>query len=268
MGIRKKKKNASRIDRAHSFSQNDKLKEVTSALLKMKTAPHGASHTYKTNLKVLWVRLPEQRKLLREGFSFSKLPHQQQVPIWREIYQKSPILEVKNMALIYYQQRKKHPKFIDDWSELRSWVDSIENWIHSDMLSDLYATIFEASPQKLLPTFKKWNQSKAPWKKRQSLVSLFYYARARKAYPHFNDVESLILPLLHDDDYYVQKGIGWTLRESSQAYPDQTHQLIIDNLGSISSTAFTAAVEKYSLKEKEKLKSLRKQLRKSQKKGH
>ena len=60
------------------------------------------------------------------------------------------------------------------------------------------------------------------------------------------------------DDYYVQKGVGWALRELHTVYPRETLPFIQLHLKNISPIAFTIAIEKMSLKEKEKLKLLRK----------
>jgi 3-methyladenine DNA glycosylase AlkD len=68
----------------------------------------------------------------------------------------------------------------------------------------------------------------------------------------------LVEKLLDDEHYFVQKGVGWTLRELSVIYHDVTWQFLIKHHTRISGAAFTAAAEKLSPAKKEKLKDLRK----------
>ena len=73
----------------------------------------------------------------------------------------------------------------------------------------------------------------------------------------------LILPLIDDLDYYVQKGVGWALRETHSAYPSETKKLFNKEVLKLSSIAFTTSMEKMDKSSKEKYKELRKEARKS-----
>jgi len=68
----------------------------------------------------------------------------------------------------------------------------------------------------------------------------------------------LVENLLSDPDYFVQKGVGWTLRELYLAYPSETFKFMTGHFAQITLTAFAAASEKLKPAEKEKLKALRK----------
>jgi len=63
--------------------------------------------------------------------------------------------------------------------------------------------------------------------------------------------------LLNDKEYYVQKGVGWSLKELYQVYPKETLKYLGKNIKKISSIAFSPATEKLEKKDKEKLKKLR-----------
>jgi 3-methyladenine DNA glycosylase AlkD len=64
--------------------------------------------------------------------------------------------------------------------------------------------------------------------------------------------------LLKDKEYYVQKAVGWTLRELGTVYPKQTFSYLISHIKSVSSIAFTIATEKMNMDVKKELKALRK----------
>jgi 3-methyladenine DNA glycosylase AlkD len=62
------------------------------------------------------------------------------------------------------------------------------------------------------------------------------------------------------EHYYVQKGVGWTLREISNIYPNEAFAYLEANIGRISAVAFTAATEKLSPAKKNHIKKLRAEL--------
>ncbi len=126
------------------------------------------------------------------------------------------------------------------------------------------ARAFEANQKKLLPEYKKWNNHKNPWLRRISMVGLFYYSRSRAAQPSFSLVISIIRPHLGAPEYYVQKAIGWTLRECYNVYPTETTVFISKNLSLIHPDAWCSASEKMPLAVKQKLVLLRRRQRKTQ----
>jgi 3-methyladenine DNA glycosylase AlkD len=100
--------------------------------------------------------------------------------------------------------------------------DMVDNWALSDSLSKIYSKIFEIDSELIYPVLSDWNKSENPWKRRQSIVSLLYYSSTRKNVLPFIKYIRLIKRLLTDDDYYVQKGVGWTLRELGNVYSEET----------------------------------------------
>ena len=68
----------------------------------------------------------------------------------------------------------------------------------------------------------------------------------------------MVSPLLKDKDYYVQKGVGWTLREAIQAYPKEVGKFIDQFVNDLSPIAFTTVCEKISKKKVSQYKLRRK----------
>ncbi|MFT6071250.1 MAG: 3-methyladenine DNA glycosylase AlkD [Bacteriovoracaceae bacterium] len=243
------------------------LKEVEKKLKlygrkpKKSAATAATPEIYNTELEVWFLSTPKQRELHKRGFSFSKEPHHIQKRIWKFIWNKSNVFEVKTQSLFYYQSRRSDVDFERYFIDLKAMVGGIENWAHSDVYSDCLSRILEANPKKVMPTLEKWNKSMNPWKRRQSLVSLFYYQSLRKTYPPKTKVFKFIKELLKDEMYYVQKGVGWTLRESIQAYPKETYAFVEKHLEDLSSIAFTTVMEKVPATKKEKYKVKRSRAR-------
>lgn len=202
--------------------------------------------------------IPGVRSIFKSAFSFSQYPLPEQIKIWGEIWHNSNLHEALSLAIFFWEKNINSTDPVIAWNELKTWTGKIDNWAHSDGLSGLYSTLLEIKPGIVLPQLQKWNRSKNPWERRQSVVSLMHYHRLRGKVLPYSTLIKLVEPLLEDEDYYVQKGVGWALREISNAYHKQTLSFMKKNYKKITGVAFAAAAEKLSPAEKEELKRLRK----------
>jgi len=242
------------------------LEEIERAL---KTAAKGIpkakaeerKHFMKAVMPMLGLIVPQQRACIKKGYSFSSLPDREQYPIWDYVWFHARTHEAKMQAGFFVYSRKETDDGADLWALVRGWADAINCWDQSDTLSGVYATLHEAAPKMVFPTLKAWNRDSDPWKRRQSLVSLFYYAQLRRRYPPVSRVLPLVRALLEDEHYYVQKGLGWTMRESFNAYPVPTLEFLAKHAGDIRPAAFSAAIEKLTAEQKATIKALRKERR-------
>lgn len=177
--------------------------------------------------------------------------------VWQAIWNDTENFEAKTLVLLYFETRLPHldPKI--HWPGLKRLAPDIENWDHSDRFSKIFAQMLEQAPDAVYPTLQSWNHSSKPWLRRQSVVSLLCFTNLRKVYPPVRKILPLIKNLLEDPDMYVQKGVGWTLRETGRAYPAETLKFLHQHISRLSSIAFSAATEKLSKSEKQKLKDLR-----------
>lgn len=146
---------------------------------------------------------------------------------------------------------------VDNKKLVLKWIESVTNWAHSDIFSSVLARIHEM--QSLSAVFKKWNQSKNPWKRRNSIVGLYYYSRLRKhRYPDYEESRRLVDSLLQDSHYYVQKGVGWTLREMFNVEPVKTYSFLKKRASQISPAAWFSAQENLNRAQKKELMKIRK----------
>lgn len=194
------------------------------------------------------LKVPPIRQLIKKAdYNLNEI-----LCIWNE----TNFYEAKSFCL-YWMISQDQDFLFKNANILIRWAHQIDNWAHSDGLSYLLAKIYEINPLKLKNTYLKWNRDKNPWLRRLSIVSLFYYSNLRAKNPPFNQAKKIVHPLLKDPDYYVQKGVGWTLREMYNVYPDKTLIYIKENIHQISSVAWIAASEKLNSKDKLTLKQLR-----------
>jgi 3-methyladenine DNA glycosylase AlkD len=201
-----------------------------------------------------------QVDVYKSGFSFTKNSIEEDFELFNMIYHQSPSFEGKNLAFIFLDKNHKHIPIASQLQILPSWVEKVDNWAHSDSLSKYLTRLLEhkTAHKELLRILKTWNSSSNLWERRQSLISLYYYARTKKEFINYEISEKLISNLMLDKEYYVQKAVGWALRESFNAYPKQTFAFIEHNIKSISSVAFTTCIEKMNDAQKLTLKTKRK----------
>lgn len=200
-----------------------------------------------------------QTKLSKHKYSFSNQSFSEQLIIWDYIWNNSLDEWVRMHSYIYLESHIKEKIFlVDSWDIIKHWQKRVDNWGDCDALSKIYTKILEIIPDKVLEQLKRWNKSTNFWDRRQSLVSLLYFSRTKKVVLPYNTIINFIDSLINDQEYYVQKAIGWSLKESYNVYPKETLQYLNENIKRVSAIAFTAATEKLKKEDKERLKRIRK----------
>jgi 3-methyladenine DNA glycosylase AlkD len=86
----------------------------------------------------------------------------------------------------------------------------IDNWAVCDGLGmQLLRGIVKTHRGKIFEIAKKFNRSRDPWQRRLSLVMVEWYTRDREAH---QEIKALVKNLEKDQEYYVQKAVGWIKR--------------------------------------------------------
>ncbi len=211
---------------------------------------------------IFWnLSFPQVRSVLKNEVWFFNLPVETQFDHFENVWRNSTVFEIKITAL-HWLEGLSGEQLVHFAKRITSWADQIDNWAESDTLCGIFARIFEISPKLLIPTYKNWSLHKNPWLRRCSMVGIFYYARLRRKHCSFRYAISMVKPHLGAPEYYVQKGVGWTVREIYSVYPLETIKFIKDNLKKIRPDAWYACSEKLPLNLKNKLVSERRKQRK------
>lgn len=226
-----------------------------------------------TNYDFFGLSVPQEQSVFKSGFNFLEdVSFEEKLKLWTFIWSESRHYHVMSQAVKALSElinqidsSKKHRLFLN---VLKSWLPQLDNWAHSDGLSSLLAELLELAiesskkdPALLNEHLKlrvKWNKSKNFWERRQSVVSLLYYSTLREKKLPYKTLITFVDPLLLDDAFYVQRGVGWTLREMYNSYPQETLIYLKKNIKKLSSIAFSASTEKLSKKDKASLLKLRK----------
>ena len=201
----------------------------------------GISHAHLRKLKIEEIYL---------------LSVEDQFEIFTYCFHTSEIFEVLTYVLINLDSISAELLFSRKEDVVKLSYD-IEHWIHSDLLSKIYANLVNYK-KSFLHFLGEFTINGNSWQKRLSLTSLVYYASQRKNILQFELVIQKVKMLLSEKDYYVQKGLGWTLKELYTLYPEETLEFLEIYIKDISADAFGAATEKLPLGTKDNLKEIRK----------
>jgi 3-methyladenine DNA glycosylase AlkD len=209
---------------------------------------HGAGNLpkYESKLIFLGYNVPSTKRvskiLCEQNLSFAKL---------RDLFLHSKIYEVKLICLHCYatawtsaSRKKELFSFLEKHSQ--KIANSIDCWPLADLLSSLVNCALQESLTTMLPIVDSLKSSKNPWQERIGLVSLIYYSTPKKKPALFSFSEYLkrILQHAHSDHLYVQKGLGWQLRELGKAFPLQYENWFNSFAYKLDSVAFASASEK------------------------
>lgn len=212
-----------------------------------------------THLNSFHGDIPRHRRESKHPYTFSKLPFEEQLTIWDLIWQQHAGFYTRLHAFFFLERHmKKETELRAMWPVIVRWQDGVDDWGLCDALAKIYTRILEIMPRAVYPQLVQWNTDKDLWKRRQSIVALLYYSRTKKIYLKFEQIMPLITQLIDDKEYYVQKGVGWSLREVHNVYPEETFAWMKENIRRISAIAFSPVIEKMGTERVNELKGLRK----------
>jgi 3-methyladenine DNA glycosylase AlkD len=203
--------------------------------------------------------IPLHRRESKRVYSFSALPFTDQLAIWDQLWKTGTNWYIRLHAYFFLERHiKKENELREMWPVIVHWQDQVDDWGLCDALAKIYTKILVVTPDEVYAQLRQWNSDPNLWKRRQSVVSLLYYSRTKKQFPTFGQIEALITPLLSDKEYYVQKGVGWAMREWRSVYPAETLAWLKEHIRSVSAIAFTIAIEKLDAATVAELKAFRK----------
>lgn len=199
-----------------------------------------------STLRYLGLSLPQTRSVLGTDLKVHRASLREQFIVFQKNWFGASTHDQKSLSIFWLENLSEEDLLIYG-KKILAWAPVIDNWALSDGLCNVFSKIFELDANLALPIYKKWNAHKNPWLRRCSMVGLFYYSRSRKVQPSFKLAASMVSPHFGADEYYVQKAVGWTIREMYNVYPHETIQFIDNNLHRITSIAWVAASEKLKL---------------------
>lgn len=196
---------------------------------------------FKEKIKFYGVRIPLVNKISKELFEDIKHRPQPYIfdlcsELWMSGYLEESLVACN---LSYYIHEDYQP---DDFITFSKWVSSyVNNWGSCDTLCNhTVGTFIEMYPT-YISEVKEWAKSDNRWVKRAAAVTLIIPARKGL---FLNDILEIANTLLLDSDDLVQKGYGWMLKASSEAYRDEIFDYVISKKAVMPRTSLRYAIEK------------------------
>jgi 3-methyladenine DNA glycosylase AlkD len=159
--------------------------------------------------------------------------------------------EEASFAIVFLAAMKDRLK-ADHFERIGNWLENgIVNWGHTDALSGLVLSYFITKKIIEIESFKKWTKSASKWKRRSVPVTLI---DTLKLDIPLERMLAVIEPLMPDKDKFVQKGLGWFLREAWKKYPEKTEDFLLKWKDTCGRTIIQYATEKMNREYKSRFK--------------
>ena len=138
----------------------------------------------------------------------------------------------------------------ETFEKLGDWLESgIVNWAHTDVLSGKALSHFFVNKIVRVEVLNGWIGSSSKWKRRAVPVTLI---ETLNKDIKLEKMFEIIDPLMTDPDKFVQKGLGWFLREAWKKYPEETEAFLLKWKDTCGRTIVQYATEKMDKKNKER----------------
>jgi 3-methyladenine DNA glycosylase AlkD len=160
---------------------------------------------------------------------------------------KSKYAEEKTVAFDWaYRLRKQYKP--EDFKIFESWLKKyVSNWgLCDDLCRHAFGAFVDQFSQ-FLRDVTKWTESENRWVRRSAAVIMIYLLRKGK---HLDVAIRIADALLLDDDYLVQNGYGWMLKDASILFPEQVFSYVMRNKKKMPRRALRYAVERFTAQQR------------------
>lgn len=137
----------------------------------------------------------------------------------------SGIHEAMVAAAKLLTQARIRPDDTPAWDLIAGWAETFEGWAVADHASSAGGRRLRADPSRL-DHVETWTQHPNMWTRRAALVMTLPWARLTNPKAHETETRQRVLNwcavYATDHDWFIQKAIGWWLRELSKHAPQMT----------------------------------------------
>jgi 3-methyladenine DNA glycosylase AlkD len=163
---------------------------------------------------------PERKTIQREWFMTIK-----GLDTWDVVYMlwNQPERELQYVAADLLKKLPLKAYDADDYKKLEELITTKSWWDTTDgIASNNVGRYFQAHPDMIEKVIKRWRQSDDMWLNRTTLIFQLKY----KEETDFELTKDLIIQFLPVKEFFIQKAIGWALRQYSKSNPDAVREFI------------------------------------------
>ncbi|GGF27824.1 DNA alkylation repair protein [Echinicola rosea] len=182
----------------------------------------GQKAYMKDHFEFIGLKTPLRRKLQKPFLEKAALPEKQELPEMVEILWNMPEREFQLFAQELVQKFFRKPEKTDiDLLEYmivnKSWWDTVDF-----IAVKLLGNYFWVYPAQIKPYVDKWLASDNMWLQRSALLFQHNY----KDKLDTTLLQEVIHKLLGSKEFFINKAIGWILRQYSKTNPDWVKQFV------------------------------------------
>ncbi|GFO48691.1 DNA alkylation repair protein [Plakobranchus ocellatus] len=208
-------------------------------------------------------------KYMRNKFEFFGIqaPRRREIskPLWKEMKTLSSSDLRTLMCEVWYSPEREFQQFATDLFEreiLRIYLDdglNLEDYVHSTLdfvrqflssskswwdtvdplASKVVGPLVKKYPDHLLPVMDEWNVSGVTWLVRTSIIYQLGYGRDTDAPRLFR----YCLKVAHEDEFFIQKAIGWALRQHYRVDPQAVKTFVTRHKKKLSALSVREALK-------------------------
>jgi 3-methyladenine DNA glycosylase AlkD len=177
----------------------------------------GMSRYMKNRFTYFGVKKPKRAVIQKQWFSIipKDFTQEHKRELVLELWQKEE-REFHYVAMDFMAKWKdkelvsEDSEFIEFLLTNHSWWDSVDA-----LASNYLGRYLRVFPKQREIVIKSWRKSENRWLRRSCLIFQLRY----KSQTNFELLKSLILEFKHEKEFFIQKAIGWSLREYAKTNP-------------------------------------------------
>jgi 3-methyladenine DNA glycosylase AlkD len=168
------------------------------------------------------VKAPERKALAKQVIAKTGIPEYKELPeVIHELWE-APERELQYVAMELCDKYKR--QYEQGFEELLEFMITNKSWW--DTVDYIAATLtgnyLKKYPNRILPIFKDWSFSDDFWLVRTTIIFQLKY----KEKVNIGLLEDVIKRHAHSNEFFIQKAIGWMLRQYSRTNPDWVLELV------------------------------------------
>lgn len=207
----------------------------------------GAEAYFKEGILLYGVRAHTVRKIAADFFKKVNRENKKVIFGMCEELLQSKYSEEQTIAFawVYRVERLYTP---GDFRLFERWLKKyVTNWGSCDDFCRHAFGAFVFRFPEFLPNVFTWIHSKNRWLKRGAAVVMIYSLRKGK---HLNSAFRIAGALVSDDDYLVQNGYGWMLKDASIRYPSEVFDYVMRHKDRMPRRALRYAIERFNAEQR------------------
>jgi 3-methyladenine DNA glycosylase AlkD len=184
-----------------------------------------AMSAYMRNLFPFYgIKTPDRKRIIKDLLN-EKLPTASEITTiaeeaWAQPERELHYFAIELLATNHKTWTKEIITLFEKMIITNSWWDSVDS-----IASNLTSVYFKKYPDQIKEVTGRWNQSDNIWLQRSSLLfQLLYKKQTDKEL-----LKQYILHLRSSNEFFIQKAIGWILRQYARTDPKWVKQFVKEN---------------------------------------